>query len=95
MDNNDSIIIKKLKLLKNRKNQKIIVEMLLFISIIFKSYHLFSIALISWLIYLLIAIPKYWEKSKFVFFAYFIVSIIVIYLLTASISGIIKFWKLQ
>lgn len=84
-----------LELLKNRKNQKIMVEMLMFVSIIFKSYNLFAIALISWLVYLLIAMPYYWEKDKFVFFVYLIISAMVIYLLTKSISGVIKFWSFQ
>lgn len=35
------------------------------------------------------------EKNKRVLFVYLIILIIVIYLLVASISGIIKFWKIQ
>lgn len=95
IESTDNALIRKLKSLKERKNQKIVVEVLVFVSIVLSNYYLFAVAMLSWFAYLMIGMPYYWKESKLVFFAYLIISIIVIYLLVASISGIIKFWKFK
>lgn len=95
IENTDNVLIRKLKSLKERKNQKIVVDVLVFLSIVLGNHYLFPVAMLSWFAYLLIGISYYWKESKLIFFAYLIISIIVVYLLVASISGIIRFWKLQ
>lgn len=95
IENTNNRFIGKLKSLKERKNQRIVVEVLMFISIVSRGYYISAMALLSWSIYLLMNMPYLWKESKLTFSVYLIIFIIAASLSILSIIGIIKLRKFE